>query len=249
VIYVHPSVHQEEVARTFQKYSFSALPVVDEHGRMLGLVTVDDVMDVVIEEATEDAQMMGAVQPMDDAYFATDFWTFIKKRAPWLIVLFAGELLTASVMHSYEHELSALVDLVVFIPLIISSGGNSGSQSSSLIIRALAVGEIQPSDWRRIFVREAAIGAVLGITLGVVGFLRAYLLQENEAFRIAGAVSVSVLAVVMVGTLVGSLLPLAIKRVGLDPAVSSTPFIASLVDVLGLLVYFSVARLIFAQLL
>ena len=249
VIYVHPSVHQEEVARTFQKYSFSALPVVDEHGRMLGLVTVDDVMDVVIEEATEDAQMMGAVQPMDDAYFATDFWTFIRKRAPWLIVLFAGELLTASVMHSYEHELAVLVDLVVFIPLIISSGGNSGSQSSSLIIRALAVGELQPSDWRRIFVREAAIGAVLGLTLGVVGFLRAYLLQEKEAFRIAGAVSVSVLAVVMVGTLVGSLLPLAIKRVGLDPAVSSTPFIASLVDVLGLLVYFSVARMIFAQLL
>lgn len=249
VIYVHPSVHQEEVARTFQKYSFSALPVVDEHGRMLGLVTVDDVMDVVIEEATEDAQMMGAVQPMDDAYFATDFWTFIRKRAPWLIVLFAGELLTASVMHSYEHELAALVDLVVFIPLIISSGGNSGSQSSSLIIRALAVGELHPSDWRRIFVREAAIGAVLGVTLGVVGFLRAYLLQENEAFRIAGAVSVSVVAVVMVGTLVGSLLPLAIKRAGLDPAVSSTPFIASLVDVLGLLVYFSVARMIFAQLL
>ncbi|MDB4976167.1 MAG: Mg/Co/Ni transporter MgtE / domain protein [Myxococcaceae bacterium] len=249
VIYVHPSVHQEEVARTFQKYSFSALPVVDEHGRMLGLVTVDDVMDVVIEEATEDAQMMGAVQPMDDAYFATDFWTFIKKRAPWLIVLFAGELLTASVMHGYEHELGVLVDLVVFIPLIISSGGNSGSQSSSLIIRALAVGEIQPSDWYRIFVRELAIGAVLGVTLGVVGFLRAFLLQEHEALRIATAVSVSVLAVVMVGTLVGSLLPLAIKRVGLDPAVSSTPFIASLVDVLGLLVYFSVARLIFAQLL
>jgi magnesium transporter len=249
VIFVHPEVHQEEVAHTIQKYSFSALPVVDEQGRMLGLVTVDDVMDVVIEEATEDAQMMGAVQPIEDPYFATDFWTFFKKRAPWLIVLFAGELLTASVMQSYEHELGILVDLVIFIPLIISSGGNSGSQSSSLIIRALAVGEVHPADWGRIFFREVGMGIALGLTLGVVGFLRAYLMQEHQALRIAFAVSISVVSVVTVGTLVGSILPLGIKRVGLDPAVSSTPFIASLVDVLGLLVYFSVARLIFAQVL
>ena len=249
VVSVHPDVHQEEVARTFSKYAFSALPVVDDQGRMLGLVTVDDVIDVVIEEATEDVQMMGAVQPIEDAYFATDFWTFIKKRAPWLIVLFAGELLTASVMHSYEHELSVLVDLVIFIPLIISSGGNSGSQSSSLVIRALAVGEVQPKDWARILVREAGIGIVLGLTLGLVGFVRAYFTQADQALRIAVAVSVSVLSVVTTGTLVGSLLPLAIKRVGLDPAVSSTPFIASLVDVLGLLVYFSISRVIFAQLL
>jgi magnesium transporter len=233
----------------FQKYSFSALPVVDEQGRMLGLVTVDDVIDVVIEEATEDAQMAGAVQPIEDAYFATDFWTFIKKRAPWLVVLFVGELLTASVMHSYEHELAILVDLVIFIPLIISSGGNSGSQSSSLVIRALAVGEVHPRDWGRILVRETAVGAVLGLILGVLGFVRAYLIQADQALRIAAAVSISVIAVVTTGTLVGSLMPLAIQRVGLDPAVSSTPFIASLVDVLGLLVYFSISRLIFAQLL
>jgi magnesium transporter len=249
VIYIRPEVHQEEVARTFQKYAFSALPVVDDHGRMLGLVTVDDVINVVIDEATEDVQMMGAVQPIEDAYFATDFWTFIKKRAPWLIVLFVGELLTASVMHSYEHELSVLVDLVIFIPLIISSGGNSGSQSSSLVIRALAVGEVRPSDWARILVREAGIGLVLGLVLGALGFLRAYLTGAEQALRIAAAVSVSVISVVTTGTLVGSLLPLAIKRVGLDPAVSSTPFIASLVDVLGLLVYFTVSRIVFAQIL
>lgn len=249
VIYVHPEVHQEDVARTIRKYSFSALPVVDEHGRMLGLVTVDDVMDVVIEEATEDAQMMGAVQPIEDPYFATDFWTFIKKRAPWLVVLFVGELLTATVMREYEHDMAAMVDLVIFIPLIISSGGNSGSQSSSLIIRALAVGEVEPRHWLRVLTREAGIGLVLGMILGVVGFFRAFLLQANDALRMGLAVSGSVLAVVMTGTLVGSLLPLGIKRVGLDPAVSSTPFIASLVDVLGLLVYFSVARIIFAQLM
>lgn len=244
VISVRPEADQEEVARTFQKYSFSALPVVDEQGRMLGLVTVDDVIDVVVEEATEDLQMMGAVQPIEDTYFATGFWTFIAKRAPWLIVLFAGELLTASVMHGYERDMAAVVDLVIFIPLIISSGGNSGSQSSSLIIRALAVGEVVPTDWMRIMFREAGIGVVLGLVLGVVGFLRALLLQTEHAALMALSVSISVLAVVCVGTLVGSLLPLAIKRVGLDPAVSSTPFIASLVDVLGLLVYFSISRMI-----
>ncbi|MFT3927382.1 MAG: magnesium transporter [Myxococcales bacterium] len=248
VISVRPQADQEEVAQTFQKYSFAALPVVDDQGRMLGLVTMDDVIDVVVEEATEDVQMMGAVQPIEDTYFATGFWTFIAKRAPWLIVLFAGELLTASVMHGYEQDMAAVVDLVIFIPLIISSGGNSGSQSSSLIIRALAVGEVVPADWTKILVREAGIGLVLGMVLGMVGFLRALLLQKENAFHMAASVSISVLAVVTVGTLVGSLLPLGIKRIGFDPAVSSTPFIASLVDVLGLLVYFSISRMILVQL-
>lgn len=249
VISVRPEADQEEVARMFQKYGFSALPVVDEQGRMLGLVTVDDVIDVVIEEATEDLQMMGAVQPIEDPYFTTGFWTFIAKRAPWLIVLFAGELLTANVMHSYEADIAALVDLVIFIPLIISSGGNSGSQSSSLIIRALAVGEVLPKNWKRILVREAGIGLVLGIILGLVGFVRAFFMRTQHPWQMGLSVSLSVLAVVMVGTLVGSLLPLGIKRVGFDPAVSSTPFIASLVDVLGLLVYFTISRTIFAQLM
>jgi magnesium transporter len=249
VIYVHPDGDQEEVARSFQKYSFSALPVVNEQGQMLGLVTVDDVIDVVVQEATEDAQMMGAVNPIDEAYFATDFWTFIKKRAPWLVALFGGELLTASVMRSYEHDLSVLIDLVIFIPLIISSGGNSGSQSSSLVIRALAVGEVKPRDWSKVLVRETGIGLALGIILGVVGFFRAFMFQAHNALRTGVVVAVSVLAVVMVGTLVGSLLPLGIRRIGLDPAVSSTPFIASLVDVLGLIVYFSISRIVFAELL
>jgi magnesium transporter len=205
-------------------------------------------MDVVIEEATEDLQMMGAVQPIEDPYFATGFWTFITKRAPWLIVLFAGELLTANVMHGYQSDVAAMVDLIIFIPLIISSGGNSGSQSSSLIIRALAIGEVQPAHWRRILVREVGIGIVLGLVLALVGFARAYFMGTDHPVQMGLAVAVSVLAVVTMGTLVGSLLPLAIKRVGLDPAVSSTPFIASVVDVLGILVYFTISRLIFAEL-
>jgi len=248
VISVRPEADQEEVAQTFQKYSFSALPVVDEQGRMLGLVTVDDVIDVVVEEATEDVQMMGAVQPIEDTYLATGFWTFIAKRAPWLIVLFVGELLTANVIHGYERELARVVDLMIFVPLIMSSGGNSGSQSSSLVIRALAVGEVLPRDWMRVLVRETGIGVVLGFVLGMAGFLRALVLKSEHAWNMAIAVSVSLVAVVTLGTLVGSLLPLGIKRVGLDPAVSSTPFIASLVDVLGLLVYFSISRLILAGL-
>ncbi len=249
VIYVHPSLHQEEVARAFQKYSFNALPVVDEHGRMLGLVTVDDVMDVVVEEATEDAQMMGAVNPIEDAYLATGVFTFITKRVPWLVVLFLAELMTAHVMSGYEEDLAKLVDLVIFIPLIMSSGGNSGSQSSSLVIRALAVGDVHPSDWGKLFFREVAVGAALGSVLAVLGFITGFMRKSADPLRVASAVSLSVLAVVMMGTLVGSLLPLGIKRVGLDPAVSSTPFIASLVDVLGLLVYLNIARAIFAHIL
>ena len=249
VVYVRPEVHQEEVAHTFQKYAFSALPVVDEQGRMLGLVTVDDVIEVVIEEATEDAQMMGAVQPIEDAYFATSFWIFLTKRAPWLIVLFMGGLLTATVMRQHQDAMAKLTELVIFTPLIISAGGNAGSQSSSLIIRALAIGEVKPSDWLQILIREVSIGIALGLILSLVGFLRGYTATDHDALRLGFTVAVSVLAVVTTGTLVGSLLPLGIKRVGLDPAVSSTPFIASLVDVLGLLVYFSVARAIFAHLL
>jgi len=248
VVRVLPTADQEEVARLIAKYDLSTIPVVDEQGKMLGVVTVDDVVDVVIEEATEDAQKMGAVQPIADPYFDTAFGTFIRKRATWLIVLFLGELLTATVMATYEDELRTMLTLVIFIPLIISSGGNAGSQSSSLIIRALAVGEVLPRDWSRVLAREAGIGIALGLVLGVVGFGRALIgtgaVDVAHQIAIACVVSVSVVAVVALGAVVGSLLPLGIKRIGLDPAVSSTPFIASLVDVVGLVVYFSVARLI-----
>lgn len=250
VVKVTPETDQEEVARTIAKYDLGALPVVDESGQMLGVVTVDDVVDVVIEEANEDAQKMAGLVPVDKAYLDVSFLTFVRSRATWLVVLFLGELLTANVMRHYEHEIAAMIDLVVFIPLIISSGGNSGSQSSSLIIRALALGQIQPRDWWKVLWRELGIGLALGLLLSLVGFVRTLLFGTAEHPFVMGAVvAISLIAVVALGTLTGSLMPLLIKRLGLDPAVSSTPFVASLVDVLGLIVYFTVSRIALSQLL
>jgi len=250
VVRVSPSADQEEVARTIAKYDLSAIPVADETGVMLGIVTVDDVVDVVIEEATEDAQKMGAVQPIEDGYFAAELLTLVKKRAVWLVVLFLGELLTANVMKHYEGALAATMDLVLFVPLIISSGGNSGSQSSSLIIRALALGEARPRDWVRVLWRELASGVLLGMVLSAVGFVRAFLIGPTRfTWAIPLTIAGSLVLVVLTGCVVGSLTPLLLQRVGLDPAVSSTPFIASLCDVLGLAVYFTVASVVMGALL
>ena len=247
VVRVQPNDDQEEVASLIAKYNLSALPVVGEKGRMLGVITVDDMMDVVIEEATEDAQKMGGVVPLHDSYFHTGFGTFFRKRVGWLFVLFLGQLLTATVME--RHDVASIAGLVVFIPLIIAAGGNSGAQSSSLVIRALAVGEMEPGDWVRVFVRELAMGITLGIVLGTVGFGRAWFFGnpsfDTPSLQLANTVAVSILAIVTLGTLMGSLLPLLIRRLGFDPAVSSTPFIASLVDVLGLILYFGIAAVIF----
>lgn len=250
VVRVHPSTDQEQVASTMAKYDLSAIPVVDDQGCMLGVVTIDDVVDVVIEEATEDAQKMGGVSPIEDSYLETGFSEFMQKRITWLVVLFVGELLTASVMDHYQSQLALLIDLVIFVPLIISSGGNSGSQSSALVIRALAVGELKPADWLKVLQRELGMGLALGSCLGVLGFARAYFgTSELPAVQMGLTVGGAVVAVVTLGTVVGSILPLLIKRLGLDPAVSSTPFVASLVDVLGLALYFSTARVIFAAML
>lgn len=244
VVRVEASDDQEEVARLIARYDLTVVPVVDEHEVLVGVVTIDDMVDVVIEEATEDAQMMGGVVPLEDAYFSTGLVEFVWKRGAWLIVLFLGQLLTATVMEHNQAVLMAAVELAVFIPLIISSGGNAGSQSSTLIIRAMAVGEAKPKDWMRVLSREVVIGLALGVVLGGMGFLRSWLGGDPDGLSMAGVVSVSIAAIVVMSTIVGSLLPMLIRRVGLDPAVSSTPFIASVVDVLGLLVYFSVAQLI-----
>lgn len=245
VIRAAPSDDQEKVAALIARYDLHALPVVDEHGEMLGVVTVDDVVDVVIAEATEDAQLMGGVVPLEDSYFATSVPELVWKRGAWLVVLFIGQLLTATVLERNQRILEGMVELVLFIPLIMSAGGNAGSQSSSLIIRALAVGEVQPRDWVRILGRELVMGVGLGVGLAVLGFLRAMVTGGPMATAALGlTVASSIVAIVTLASMVGSLLPLAIKRLGLDPAVSSTPFIASVVDVFGLVVYLTAARLI-----
>jgi magnesium transporter len=234
---------QEDVARTIAKYDFHAVPVCDTNGRMLGVVTVDDVVDVVIEEATEDAQRMGAVTPFADSYFGTSFFAYWRSRVTWLVVLFLGGFLTATVMERFENELSSAITLAVFIPLIISTGGNAGSQSATLVIRALAVDEVKPGDWIRVASRELFVGLCLGLVVGVLGFGRAFFTAGTEhPLSLAAVVASSIVAVVTVGSLLGSLLPLVIRRVGFDPAVSSTPFIASLSDVVGLCIYLSIAR-------
>lgn len=243
VVSVRATDDQELVARTIAKYDFTALPVLDDQGNMLGLVTVDDVVDVVIEEATEDAHMMGAVTALEGGYLETGIVRMFRSRVGWLSLLFIGGFLTASVMERFSEQLAAAVTIVVFIPLIISSGGNSGSQSAALIIRALAVGDVEPADWMKVLGRELVVSLALGIVLGVLGFARAYfaVTPSEDPITLGLAVSLSTVGVVLVGSLCGSLLPLAIQRVGWDPAVSSTPFIASLVDVVGLLIYLSVA--------
>ncbi len=245
VVRVAPEDDQERVAELIARYDLTAIPVVHDRDGMLGVVTVDDVVDVVIEEATEDAQKMGGVVPLEDSYFQTGLVEFVWKRGAWLVLLFLGQLLTASVMQRNEDVMRQTVELVLFIPLIIASGGNAGSQSSTLIIRAMAVGEVRPRDWMRVFVRELGIGVALGIALGLIGFARAWFEGETvSGIGLGAAVGTSILAIVVLSTIVGSLLPMGIKRLGLDPAVSSTPFIASVVDVLGLIVYFAVAQLI-----
>lgn len=242
VMHVEPTDDQEEVARVIARYDLTAVPVVDDLEGLLGVVTIDDVVDVVVHEATEDQHKMGGVVPIEDSYFSAGLFENMWKRGAWLIVLFMGQLLTATVMEANDDVLRATMELAVFIPLIISSGGNAGSQSATLIIRAMALGQAKPGDYLRVFGRELSIGIGLGLVLGSMGFARAWFAGEMVApFQLATAVGTSILAIVALSTVVGSLLPMLIQRVGLDPAVSSTPFIASVVDVLGLIVYFGLA--------
>jgi magnesium transporter len=241
VISVPPEMDQEDVAHLFEHYDMLALPVVDSARKMLGIVTVDDVVTVLKQEQAEDIQKMGAVAPTDESYFKTEFWTLVKKRAGWLIAIFMGEILTASVLEHYEAARRAFQAIEVFVPLIISSGGNTGSQASSLVIRGLALEEFSPGDAPKILWRELRMGLVLGLILGTIGLLRAILVGHSGHGGMAAAVGLSLIACVTFGSVVGSGLPLLMKRLGLDPAVSSGPFIASLVDVLGIVIYLNIA--------
>jgi magnesium transporter len=250
IISLPEDMDQEEVSRKFAQCGLSALPVVDAEGKMKGIVTVDDVVEVVEEEATEDMQKLGGTEALDEPYLTIALARMIKKRAGWLIFLFLGEMLTATAMQFYEHEIEKAVVLALFIPLIISSGGNSGSQATSLVIRAMALREVRLRDWWRVFMRELIVGASLGIILGTIGMMRILVWPSRktlygEHFQlVAGTVAAALVGVVLWGSLSGSMLPFLLKRLGFDPATSSAPFVATLVDVTGLVIYFSVASVI-----
>jgi len=231
--------------------SDSALPVTDDNGVMLGIVTLDDVLRLAESEGTREIQKIGGSEALDEPYTTISFFSLVRKRAGWLIILFLGEMLTATAMGHYEKEIQAAVVLALFIPLIISSGGNSGSQASSIIIRAMALGEIGFRDWWRVARREVMSGLVLGTILGIVGFLRVYIWQRTGLYDygehwllVAATIFFALIGVVLWGTLSGSMLPLILKRLGADPAASSAPFVATLVDVTGLIIYFSVAYVV-----
>ncbi|HKP04033.1 MAG TPA: magnesium transporter [Chthoniobacterales bacterium] len=241
---------QEEALNAFRKYDRAALPVIDSTGVLVGIVTADDMLDVAEEEATEDIQKFGGMEAVDEPYMRTPLLMMVRKRAGWLVVLFLGEMLTASAMSYYEGEIAKAVVLALFLPLIISSGGNSGSQASMLIIRAMALGEVTLRDWFHVMRKEIISGLMLGAVLGIIGFMRVAIWAQFSTIYgphwplVALTVGFSLVGVVLWGSLSGSMLPFILRRVGADPATSSAPFVATLVDVTGLIIYFSIALLI-----
>jgi len=250
VVKVTEDVDQEAVSRLFADHDLSAIPVVDGAGHMKGIVTVDDIVDVVREEATEDIHKFGGVEALDAPYFELGLAEMLRKRGVWLAALFLGEMLTATAMAFFEDEIGRAVVLAVFLPLIISSGGNSGSQASTLVIRAMALGEVRLRDWWRVARREVLTGLALGVLLGAIGFVRIIVWQQigniygEHYLLVAATVALSLVGVVLFGTLAGSMLPFLLRRLGLDPASASAPFVATLVDVTGLVIYFVIGAVI-----
>jgi len=246
-----PLTDREEVARLIAKYNLLAIPVVDEASHVLGIVTVDDVIDALVKEQTEDVQKFGGMEALDQPYMEIGLAQMIRKRAGWLCALFLGEMLTATAMGYFEHEIERAVVLAIFLPLIISSGGNSGSQATSLIIRAMALREVNLRDWWRVAAREIPAGVTLGAILGTIGFIRIVAWQDLGFYNygphyllVAMTVALALVGVVLFGSLTGSMLPFVLRRIGFDPASASAPFVATLVDVTGLIIFFSVALVV-----
>lgn len=250
---------KEEIVSTFEKYDRVALPVTDTRGAMVGIITADDVLDVAEEEATEDIQKMGGMEALDAPYMEISAWEMLRKRGGWLSILLVGEMLTTTAMTYFEGAIERAVVLALFVPLIISSGGNSGSQATSIIIRALAVREIELSDWWRVLLRELRSGVMLGLLLGGIGLLRIVTWQHlhtagliNSGYGehyllVALTVSCSLIGVVLFGSITGSMLPFLLRKLGFDPATASAPFVATLVDVTGIIIYFTVATIFLGQ--
>jgi len=248
---VRPDTPLDETVRIISKYNFLAIPVVDSGQHLMGIVTVDDAVDTLVEQQDAEVQKLGGVQPLEAPYMQIGFFDMIKKRAGWLCALFLAEMLTASAMQSFEGELEKAVVLSLFIPLIMSSGGNSGGQATSLVIRALALQEVRLGEWWRVFLRELPSGIALGAILGGIGALRISIWQRFGVFDygphwklIALTIAAALLGIVTFGSVVGSMLPFLVKRLGFDPATASAPFVATFVDVTGIVIYFSVATLI-----
>jgi magnesium transporter len=252
VVSVPPDTSGEEVARQIARYGLYAMPVIDRRGRMVGIVTVDDAQEVLEEAATEDLLKMGGVTGDAEAYLSLNIWQLFKRRAPWLLILFVAEFLTGSVLRHYTNESSdgggttRLAQLMVFLPLLIGAGGNSGSQVTTTITRALAVGEIRPRDAWLVFRRELLVAFVIGATLGLIGFGRA--LMWRSGIPISATVGLALPAIVIWAATVGSVLPLAAKRLHIDPAVMSAPFITTFVDATGLVIFFEIARQVLGKL-
>jgi len=251
IIALHPEDDQETASEVFKMNNRVALPVVSSSNKLLGIVTIDDMLWVASEEFSEDMQKMGGTEALDQPYLEMPLMKLFKKRIVWLVILFLGEMLTATAMAYFEDEIASAVVLALFIPLIISSGGNSGSQATTLIIQAMAVGEITIADWWRVMKREIASGLMLGLLLGLIGFFRivawhavAPAVYGEHWMALGITLGITLLGVVMWGTIAGSMLPMILKRLGADPAVSSAPFVATLVDVTGLIIYFTVANLL-----
>lgn len=235
----------------FKRYDRAILPVIDMEEQLLGIVTVDDMLDVQEEQTTEDIQRLGGMEALDEPYVTTGLFKMVRKRATWLVILFLGELLTASAMGHYEGEIEKAAMLAIFLPLIISSGGNAGSQATTLIIRAMSLGEIKIRDWLPVLWKESASGALLGLVLGPIGAIRIILWQNLHLYNygphyilIAFTVLIAVVGVVLWGTISGAMLPFILRRCGLDPAAASAPFVATIVDVTGLIIYFNAAVLL-----
>lgn len=256
LIYLRALTSVEDAIQRFKMNNRVALPVIDQQGVLLGIVTIDDILWAADEEFSEDMQRMGGTAALDEPYLDLPIYRLIWKRAGWLIVLFIGELLTASVMQYYEEQLAQVIVLALFLPLMISSGGNSGSQASTLIIQAMATGDVKLSDWWRVFRREVVSGFSLGVILGVIGLLRIYIwhlifpnLYGDHWVMVASTVSLALIGIVLWGSLIGSMLPFILRRLGADPATSSAPFVATIVDVTGLMIYLSIASVIFGSLM
>jgi len=247
VVSGHLDEDREAVAERLREYDLIALPIVDSDNRLVGIVTHDDVLDVIVDEATEDVQRLGGMEPLEEGYLDTPFLTLWGKRGVWLGILFLGGSLTATALAGYHKVFEHVPPLVFFVPLIVSAGGNCGSQSATLITRALALGELAPRDWLKVFFHEIMMGLSLGLALGAIGFVMASLMPQSflgdvSTFALARTVAISVSVVVIWGNLVGALTPLILKRIGFDPALMSNPMISSMVDVTGIVVYFAIAQ-------